>query len=87
MSHLDFKHEFIATDPDTWGPEIDMSDDPRQCSNKPPETPNLETSELIETFKESIKEMTNLAKVDSKKQAIKSRNSDDTNGCVGIIQC
>ena len=28
--HLDFKHKFIATDLDTWGPEIDTSDNPRQ---------------------------------------------------------
>ena len=45
MSHLDFKHEFTATESDTWGPEIDTSDDPRQ-DDKPPETPDLETSEL-----------------------------------------
>ena len=64
MLHLDFKHEFIATELDTWGPKIDTLDNPRQ-DNKPPETPNLETSELIETFTESIKEMTNPAKVDS----------------------
>ena len=54
-SHLDFKHEFIATKLDTWGPKIDTLDDPRQ-DNKPPETPDPETSELIETFTESIKE-------------------------------
>ena len=57
MSHLDFKHEFVATDSDTWGPKID--------NDKLPETPNSESSELIETFTESIKEMTNPAKVDS----------------------
>ena len=64
MSCLDFKHEFIATELDTWGPKIDTLDNPRQ-DNKPPETPNLETSELIEMFTKSMKEIANLSKSES----------------------
>ena len=29
MAQLDFKHEFTATDLDTWGQEIDTHDNPK----------------------------------------------------------
>ena len=43
---------------------MDASDDPR-AEDKPPETSSSETSELIKTFTESIKEITNLTKAQS----------------------
>ena len=64
IDHLDFKHEFSARKLDTWGPDIDTSDDPK-FEDLPPETPISEPNELMKTFTESIKELTNLAKAQS----------------------
>ena len=64
MAHLDFKHEFIATNLDALGPKTDTSNNPRP-EDKHPETPNSATSKLIKTFTEPIKEITNPTKAQS----------------------
>ena len=64
IDHLDFKHEFTARDLDTWGPGIDTSRDPKSDAY-PPETPSSEPNELLKTFTESIKELTNFTKAHS----------------------
>ena len=61
MAQPDFKHEFVATDLDTWGQEIDTSNDPKSA-DIPLESPRSETSELAKLFAKFIKEMTNLHK-------------------------
>ena len=70
MSHLDFKHEFVATNFNTWGPGKDTSDDPKE-EEKPPQTPSSEATKTVKLFTKSTKEITDLSKEEFlRKQAI-----------------